>query len=217
VTLLAFEVVDAAPEPFAAVPTLNFRVRIRELTGASIQAIALRCQVRIEPRRRHYDGDEEARLVELFGESHRWGETLQSLLWANTSLQVAGFRDAVEVDLPMPCTYDFEVAGTKYLDALRDGQIPVQLLFSGTVFLRGPAGMAVEPVPWHHEAGYRLPVAVWREVMDRYFPDSTWIRMRRDTFDRLYQFRTRRARPTWEATFDDLLELAAEPQAVDPR
>ena len=75
------------------------------------------------------------------------------------------------MDLPLPCTYDFEVTGSKYLHALREGAVPLALLFSGTVFTRGTTGFGVEQVPWDCEASYALPVAVWQQLIDLNYPE----------------------------------------------
>ena len=207
---LSFEVLGARAEPYAAVPTLVFRLRIAEATGERIHTIALRCQIQIEPRQRHYTGREEERLLELFGEPHRWGQTLKTVLWTHASLMVPGFEGSTEVDLPIACTYDFEVTAAKYFHGLDDGEIPLLLLFSGTVFQRGESGFSVEPVPWEKEASFRLPVRVWRELMDRYFAGSVWIRLRRDSLDALHRFRGRRALPSWDEAIEVLLKGAEE-------
>ena len=206
---LSFAVLGARAEPFAAVPTLVFRLRIEETTGERVHTLALRCQIQIEPRRRHYSAPEEERLLELFGEPRRWGQTLKTILWTHASLMVPGFAGSLEIDLPVPCTYDFEVTAAKYFHGLDDGEVPLLLLFSGTVFVRGQTGFSVEPVPWEKEAAFRLPVAVWREVMDRYFPNSAWIRLRRESFDALHRFRGERALPTWDDAIEALLREAA--------
>ena len=70
--------------------------------------------------------------------------------------------------------------------------MPLLLLFSGTVFTKGLSG-SVGQVPWHKETTYQLPVAVWREIMDRFFPRGGLIRVRRDTFDALQRFKAVRA------------------------
>lgn len=202
---LGFAVLEARAEPYAAVPTLMLRLRITEGTEERIHAIALRCQIQIEPRQRHYAAAEEERLFELFGAPPRWGETLRTLLWTHVTLMVQGFTGAKEVELPVPCTYDFEVTAAKYLHALDDGEIPLLLLFSGTVFTRGQTGFSVEPVPWEKEAPFRLPVRVWRELMDQYFPGGAWIRLRRESFDALHDFKGRRALATWDDAVEALL------------
>jgi hypothetical protein len=209
-TQLSFAVTGARVEPYAVVPTLVFRLRIYEGTGTEIHTIALRCQVQIEPRRRHYSGIEQDRLYELFGGPERWGETLRSVLWLHTSLMVPGFGGEVEIDVPVTCTYDFEVTAAKYFQALDDGEIPLLFLFSGTVFVRQAQGFSVEQVSWTHEAAFSLPVRLWRELMDRYFPGSIWIRLQRDSFDALHRFRGRNALPSWEATIARLLREADE-------
>ncbi len=209
-TSLAFAVVDAGAEAHAAVPTIMLRVRVTETEGGTVHALALRCQIRIEPQRRRYQADEESRLYELFGETPRWGDSLRPFLWTHASTTIAGFTGSTEFDLPIECTYDFEVAAAKYLHALAAGEIPLILLFSGTVFTRGERGFAAEPVSWNLEASYRLPVAVWRGVMDLYFPNSGWLRVDRDTLDRLQRFKAARAVPTWDQAFELLLKHAGE-------
>jgi Family of unknown function (DUF6084) len=213
VTAVSFEVVGGRAEPYAAAPTILLRLRVVEADGHPVHAIALRCQIMIEPQRRRYQPEEEERLLELFGETPRWGETLRPFLWTHTSTVVAGFTGATEVDLPVTCTYDFDVAAAKYLHGLDDGEIPIVLLFSGTVFSKGDSGFTAEPVAWHEEASYRLPVRVWRDVMDLYFPGGGWIRVSRDTIDALQRFRAARVLPTWDTTFEQLLKQAGEESA----
>jgi hypothetical protein len=206
---LRFEVVGARAEPYAAVPTLMLRVAIRDAGQARIHAVGLKVQIQIEAQRRHYSGAEEGRLFELFGEPARWGETLRTMLWTHVGTMIPAFDGEVEIDLPIACSYDFEVAAAKYFHALDDGEIPILLQFSGTVFARAENGFSVDQIAWNQEAAYRLPVRVWREMMDMYFPDSAWLRLRRDTFDALHRFKGREALRTWEETIDLLLERAA--------
>lgn len=205
---LQIAVVGARTEPYAAVPTLLFRLTVSEPSGDPVHTVALRAQIRIEPQQRRYTEEEAARLFELFGAQPQWGESLRPFLWTHASAMLPGFTGRTEVDLPVTCSYDFEVAAAKYLHALRDGEIPLTLHFSGTVFARRDGVVSVQPVPWHVEAGYRLPVSVWRQLMDQYFPNSGWIRLRRDTIDALTRFKAERAIPTWEDAFELLLKEA---------
>ena len=78
------------------------------------------------------------------------------------------------------------------------------------MFTKGQSGFAVEPVAWDLEASFRLPVAVWRDTMDLYFPNSGWIRVSRDTLDALQRFKSGRALPTWDQAFEHLLKEAGE-------
>jgi hypothetical protein len=203
---LDFEVVAARPEAHAAVPMIMLRLRISESEGVAVHALALRCQVRIEPQRRRYSAEEEEHLYELFGETPRWGDSLRPFLWTHASMTLPGFRGVTEVDLPIECTYDFEVAAAKYLHGLTSGEVPLLLLFSGTVFSKGAAGFTAEPISWSTEASYRMPVAVWRGVMDLYFPNSGWLRVQRDTLDALQAFKAARGLPTWDQAFSQLLK-----------
>ena len=203
--------VDVRADRYAAAPTMVFRLRIAESTGVRVHAIALRCQIRIEPARRRYAEGEAARLLELFGETPQWGESLKPMQFAAVGVVVPSFTGATEVDVPVPCTYDFEVGAAKYLHALAGGEVPMLLLFSGTAFRRTDDGrFEVEQVPWSLESRYRVPVAVWRELMDRFFPGSGWIRVHRDTLDALQRFKAERALPTWEDAFAALLKQAGE-------
>jgi len=203
--------VDIAPDPFAAAPTLHARVRVEETTGEQVHALALRAQVRIQPQRRRYDDTEEQALQDLFGARARYAETLRAFSWLHASTVAQGFTGSAELTLPLPCTYDFEVSGTTYLHALRDGVVPLLFLFSGTVFTRGTTGFSVAPVPWDAEAAYRLPVAVWREAMELAFPHTEWVRMQRDTVDALAHYRHVRGLTSWDAAVTALLAEAADP------
>ena len=202
---LSFDCLDVYPQRYAAAPTLLFRMRIAEMTGAAVHAIALRCQIRIEPQRRRYDQHETEVLSYLFGDPARWGDTLKPLQFTTASAMVPGFTGACEFEIAVPCAYDLEVAAGKYFHALEDGEVPLLLLFSGTVFGKGDKGFWVDQVPWHKDAHYRMPVAVWRDLMDMYFPNAAWIRLRRDTVDALLEFKAGHAIPTWDAAMETLL------------
>jgi hypothetical protein len=208
---LGFECLEAVAERHAAVPTLRLRLRVRETTGAVVHTAALRCQVRIEPHRRDYAAGESDLLTYLFGDPSRWGETLKPMQLVTVATILPGFTGTTDVDVPVPCSYDLEVAAGKYLHALTGGEVPLLLLFSGTVFVKGGNGFQVEPVPWDREAEYRLPVRVWREVMDHYFPASGWLRLRRDTLDALLRYKAERAIPTWD---EALVALVSEVAGV---
>ncbi|GIH04862.1 hypothetical protein Rhe02_29290 [Rhizocola hellebori] len=202
---LSFECVGARATPHAAVPTLTLRLRVTERTGVRVGAIALRCQIQILPAQRRYSAKEGQRLHDLFGDPSRWGETLKPLHLTTLTVMVPTFSDSIEIDIPIPCSYDLEVAGSRYFASLDDGLVPMLLLFSGTVFHQGPTGLLIEQVPWHCECAYRLPVAVWREIMDMYFPDAGWLRLRRDTLDALAAFKSSRALVTWNEAVQALL------------
>jgi hypothetical protein len=210
VPALRFAVQGAEPLRPAAVPTIRFALRI-DAHGASIRSIQLETQVRIAATRRRYDAAEQERLAELFGEPARWGETVRSFLWANLSLAVPPFEGETVAHLDMPCTYDFEVSAAKYLAGLRDGEVPLELLFSGTVFHTDGGRLQITRISWESEAAYGLPVAVWRAAMDQHFPGAAWLRLERDAFDRLAAYKARHTLLSWEDTVRSLLDRAGEP------
>ena len=208
---LVFDCTNAGIDPYAAAPTVVFRLRIAETTGQPIGGISLRVQFRIEPLKRRYADSEAARIGDLFGERARWGDTMKPMQFANVAQMVPPFSGSIEVDVPVPLTYDFEVATAKYFHGLDDGEIPFVILFSGTTFLDQRGSLSIEQIPWHKETSYRLPVSVWREAMDVHFPNSTWLRISRDTLDSLQRFKSRLTLPTWDETIEALLRQAGEP------
>jgi hypothetical protein len=68
----------------------------------------------------------------------------------------------------------------------------------------------VAQIPWDKEARYRLPVRVWKEMMDLYYPNTVWVPLRRDVFERLYQYRSRHGIPSWEQALERMLGVTAE-------
>jgi hypothetical protein len=200
-----FSVVDIFAEPYAVAPQLTARLRIQESSGQTIHAIALRCQVRIEPQRRRYEEADESGLRDMFGDRERWGDTLKPFLWMQCGAMVQGFTDITEVDLALPCTYDFDVTGSRYLHAVGAGNIPLVLLFSGTIFTKGTNGFGVQQVPWDCEASYQLPVSVWQDMMSAYFPGTGWIRLDHEVLSSLADYKSRHGLTTWEETVQALL------------
>jgi len=180
-----------------------------------IHAIALRCQIRIEPHRRRYSAAEAQRLHDLFGDPSRWAETVKPIQLATVTTMVPSFTAVTETDLQVPCTYDLEVTSARYLHGLDDGTIPLLLLFSGTVFVANGDSFSVELVPWSAEASYRMPVSVWRELADTHFPGSAWLRCSRETLDELSAFKAKHALPTWDATLRALLAETGEAQDAE--
>jgi hypothetical protein len=211
---LQLTIESAEVVPFAAVPLLAFKVRIANSPSDEvIHTIALRAQIQIEVGRRKYDSNEQARLLDLFGEPDRWGQTLRTLLWTHASVIVPGFTGTALADIPVPCTFDFNVAATKYCHGVTSGDLPLCFQFSGTVFYMGAEGtLQVAPISWDKESKYRLPVKVWKDLMDAHYPNSAWLSLRRDSFERLQQFKTREGIPTWEEALDRA--LAGLPEAV---
>jgi hypothetical protein len=207
---LVFDCIAARPDKYAVAPAMSLTLKIAETTGQRIDAIALRCQIRIEPARRRYSPAEAERLNDLFGDTNRWADTLRPMQFTTVGAMVPGFTGSIELDLPLPLSYDLEIGSTRYFAGLESGEIPLLLLFSGTVFASANGRLAVQQVPWSKEATYRLPLRTWQEAIDAHFPGSAWIKMSRTTLDQLLRFKSDRALPTWDATVSALLELAAE-------
>ncbi|HEY6330255.1 MAG TPA: DUF6084 family protein [Blastocatellia bacterium] len=212
---LTFDLEGAEAVQFAAAPTLAFKLRIgNRIAGEPIHTIVLRVQIMVEQGRRRYTSDDQRRLVDLFGEPDRWGQTLRPMLWTHSSVVVPGFTDTVAANISVPCTFDFNVAATKYFAGVESGDIPLNFLFSGTIFYETQSGaLQISQIPWDREATFRLPVATWNRMMDFYYPNSAWLALRKDVFERLYHYKLRRGFPTWEQTIESILpeqEIHAE-------
>ena len=197
---LSFRIEGAEAVPFAAIPLLALKLRISNLPAdEAVHSLSLRCQVQIEPTRRGYAAPEKEKLHDLFGEPERWGRTVRSLLWMNTTVSVPGFTGATMVDLQLPCSFDFNVAATKYFHGLEAGDVPLCVLFSGTLFYNDINDqLQMTQIPWDREANYRLPLQIWKRMMDEHYPNSAWLCLQRDAFERLYQYKVRHGIPTWE-------------------
>src|SRR5262249_39043872 len=174
-----------------------------------IHTVTLQCQLRIEPAQRRYATSEQEKLLDLFDAPAHWRRTLRPMLWTHAGVAIGPFTDAILVDLPVPCTYDFNVAATKYFYALEEGDVPLTLLFSGTIFHEGEDGaLQVAQIPWNRETAFRLPVAVWEKMMEHHYPNSAWLCLRKDVFDRLYQYKSQHRIPTWEQALESLLPIS---------
>jgi Family of unknown function (DUF6084) len=204
---LGFRVSDAGPADSTAAPALRFDLEIE--ASEPVRSLMLDVQVRIAVRRRTYDSATRERLREVLGDMHAGAHAPESLLWTRATLLVGEFAQRTDAQLVVPCTYDFEVASAKYLMALEDGAVPLDLLFSGTIFY-GDGALQAARIPWDREASHRLPVAAWRAAMDRFFPGAAWLRVRRDSLERLAAYKLAHAYLTWDDALAALLEEAAE-------
>jgi hypothetical protein len=209
---LNFEVISAEVAHYSVIPLLIFKMHIvNENEEEQIQNISLKCQIMLTVNQRRYNAEEKAKLKELFGEPERWGKTLRTFLWTNVNTVVPRFTGSTTVELPVPCSYDFEVVSTKYFNALEDGEIPLNFLFSGTIFYQDEEGnLQIAQISWSKEANYRLPVALWKDAIETAFPNTAWIRMQKDVFDQLYQYKIANGLITWEEALTRLLRASGE-------
>jgi hypothetical protein len=204
---LCFRIEGVEAATYGLVPLLRFRLGIAcESPEEEVSSVILRAQIQVAAPQRSYTESEKERLVELFGQPPQWSRTLRNRLWTQVSTSVGAFRGSTEALLPVPCSFDLNVATTKYFYALQSGEVPLLFLFSGTVFHPGPGGaLSVHQIPWEKECSFRLPVRTWQELMETHFPNTGWVSLNRDTLERLYAFRRSRGLATWEETINRLL------------
>ncbi|MGO4882392.1 MAG: DUF6084 family protein [Bryobacteraceae bacterium] len=208
---LSFRVEGVQAVPYAVSPMLAFDLSVLSSGPERVHTIALRCQIQIEAARRRYSGAEQESMRDLFGEPQRWGQTLRTMLWTQVSVIVPGFQGATRVELPVPCTFDFNVAAVKYFAGLQAGEIPLCFQFSGTVFYEpASGGLQVAPISWDKETRFKLTMKTWQAMMDRYYPNSAWLCLGREVFDRLHLYKARIGATTWEQMLEGLLSSAEE-------
>ena len=207
---LSFEVREAKVLANVITPTVSLIVGISNRPATEwIQTIVLRCQAQIEAPRRRYTSNEQLRLRDLFGDPERWSDTLRPLLWSNIATTVPAFAGSAAVAIDVPCTFDFNVSATKYFHALDDGSVPVTLLFSGTVFYQSPSHqLQAVPIPWNCEARFAMPVETWKESIDLQYPNTAWLSLRRDVFERLYELKVRNGFATFDETVERMIHGA---------
>jgi hypothetical protein len=194
---------------FAAAPTLRFALRVTSHGGDAIRNVALTTQIRIAATKRTYDPVTQERLIELFGEPHRWGSTVHSLLWTQVTTFIPAFTESTLVDLWVPCTYDLDVAAARYFHGVLGGDVPLEFFFSGTIFYTGENGaLQTARIALDREASFRLPVRVWKDMMTHYFPNSGWLRLRQDVLEQLRAYRAQHALATWDDAVHALLQRA---------
>lgn len=208
---LSFAVDGAEVERYAAAPFLRFRIAISCADpDVRLSNVMLQCQLRIDTVQRGYRPGEKARLVDLFGQPEHWSRSVKSLLWTHASTVVPAFERSCVAALPVPCSFDFNVAATKYFAGLDEGDIPLLLLFSGAVFYDRGEGLQIDQIAWDREVRYRLPLEVWRSMMAHYYPDSAWLQVPRGTFDRLNEYRQQHGLTGWEQALERLLDAQRE-------
>jgi len=207
---LAFRIEEISPVRYSAAPMLAARLRISNASATeAIHSILLNCQVRIEPLGRKYSAEEEARLLELFGERERWARTMKPMLWAQDALNVPGFTGSTEAELPLHCTLDFDLAATKFFYGLDAGEVPISILFSGTAFFAASDGLLqAAQIPWDREARYQLPASAWKAAVEMHYPNAMWLRLERDSFERLYRYKIANGLAMWEQAIEQLIEKA---------
>jgi hypothetical protein len=199
-----FWVLDCAALPHTAAPTLSFTLRAKDTTGLEVYTVALTTQVHLEASSRPHDAETREALQDVFGEPERWNDTARSVIWAKRDLLVPSFTGSTTFELQLPCDTDLELATTRYLEAVPDGEAPLAFHFSGSIFYRGAHDrMQLTMVPWHSTAQFRLPLATWRKAVgDR----GGLVRVSDETFDALKRYRLERGLPSLGAAVSELVE-----------
>jgi len=204
---LDFKITGIEPGAHGLTPLLNLKMEVANSPATeTIQSVILQAQIQIQSTQRRYDAREKEKLADVFGAPERWGDTLRTKLWAVVHTTVRPFSGSTTSLLTIPCTYDLNVLATKYFYSLEEGEVPLLFLFSGTVFYETEEGLLqVQQLSWNKECAFRMPVKVWQELMDHHYPNTAWLSLNREVFERLYAYRRTHGIPTWEQTIEQLL------------
>jgi len=204
-----FAILGARAVRYAAAPMLALDLQVSEPSGRQVYMIALSIQLMIEPARRRYDDATRERLVELFGAPERWAVTTRSLVWSKLDVLVPAFTGSTTVSVPVACHYDLELAAAKYLHSLPDGEAPLALHFNGMIYYPAEdGGLQMVLVPWTKSIGFRMPVAVWKETIEHYYPNTGWVALRSQTLEALQREKLERGLATIDACVEQLLDEA---------
>jgi hypothetical protein len=206
-----FAVVGVRAVRYAAAPMLALDLQVSEPSGRQVYMIALSIQLMIEPARRTYDEATRDRLVELFGAPERWAVTTRSLVWSQLDVVVPAFTGSTTVAVPIACNYDLEVTAAKYLHALPDGEAPLALHFNGMIYYPADdGGLQMVLVPWTRSIDFRMPVAVWKDTIEHYYPNTGWVGLRSETLEALQRLKVERGLATFDAAVAELLSEARD-------
>ena len=201
-----FAILGARAVRYAAAPMLALDLQVSEPSGRQVYMIALSIQLMIEPARRRYDDATRERLVELFGAPERWAVTTRSLVWSKLDVLVPAFTGSTTVSVPVACHYDLELAAAKDLHSLPDGEAPLALHFNGMIYYPAEdGGLQMVLVPWTKSIDFRMPVAVWKETIEHYYPNTGWVALRSQTLEALQREKLERGLATIDACVEQLL------------
>ena len=204
---LGFKVTGLDPATQGMVPLLSFQVEITNTpAGERVHSVLLQAQIQLQVTQRRYSASEKEKLRELFGPPEQWRDTLRAKLWTIAAANVPAFTGTTTAALTVPCTFDLNVAATKYFHGLDDGDVPLLFLFSGSVFYEAADGrLQVQPISWKSECAWKMPVSAWHELMDHHYPGIAWLALSRENFERLYAYRRAHHLATWDRALEQLL------------
>jgi hypothetical protein len=191
----------------AVLPTLQFRARLRTTGRDRVRSLTLETHIRISTDHDSYCEQDQERLADLFGGPVGVPRHRPSLLWTRASTQVSEFVGEARVEIPVACSYDLEVVASRFLCSLTSGEVPLEFWFSGVLCYGVDGQLRAWRLP-ETEARFRMPVRVWQDLMEQYFPGAAWLRLDRDVLDALAGYRAERAASSWSETIRALLRAA---------
>ena len=118
-------------------PTLRFDLHVDDPAGRDVHTIALRDADPDRPGAADLRRRRRARGSSSCSGRRSGGRRRRRRSAGRTSFAlVPGFTGATSFALEVPCTYDLEVAASKYFYSLPGGEVPLSFLFNGMVLYR---------------------------------------------------------------------------------
>ena len=158
----------------------RFVAAIDSRAAHAIRSVLLDVQIQIAAPAAVYDPGRAGAAGRAVRRARALGHTLRTLLWLRTTVVVPPFTGATVVDLRRAVHLRLRGHGVA-LPRTRSttARCRSSSCSAGPSSTPAPAGaLQTARIALGREAEYRLPVAVWRETMDSYFPGSAWLRLR---------------------------------------
>jgi Family of unknown function (DUF6084) len=203
----SFEILGARVPRHAVAPNLVFDLEVNDPSGLQVFTISLAVQIAIEPAQRRYDPDTRERLTELLGEPGRIGAPTRTMPWAKVDVLVHSFKGTARVEVPVLCNYDLEIAATNYFHSIADGEVPLVFHFNGGIYYQGDGGqLQIVQLSWEESSNYRMPIAIWEEMIAAHYPYRGWVPAGSETIERLRRYKLEQGLPSYEAALERLLD-----------
>ena len=205
---LSFQVEGVEVVANAATPLLAFKLRLSDANPEqTIHTVALRCQIQLEVTRRKYTAEDQERLARSVWRTQPLGpDPAKSFVDARQSGRAFVHREqpwsifpcrvrSISMWLPPNISTGWRTGKCRFAcSSAAPFSMPVR-----------EGSLQVAPISWDKEARFKLPVKIWRDMMESYYPNSAWLCLHKDAFDRLYQYKVTHGIPTWEEVLESII------------
>ena len=207
---LSFQVEGAEVVANAATPLLAFKLRLTDANPEqTIHTVALRCQIQLEVTRRKYTRGRSGAPARSVWRAQPLGpDPAKSFVDARQSGRAFVHRERRWSIFPCLALSISMWRRPNISMVWRTEKCRFACSSAARFFMPArEGGLQVAPISWDKEARFKLPVKVWRDMMESYYPNSAWLCLHKDAFDRLYQYKVRHGIPTWEEALESIVPV----------